>query len=86
VELIGGDADPLLDEDVLRNALRVGVSEEFADLPLDWFDLVLARASLHFTLMSEGGYVARQRASEMAGMGSGVVAAPAAAGQIPRHR
>ena len=46
--------------------------------------LAIFRASLH-TLTGEGGYVTRQRAFEMDGMGSGVVA-PATAAQIPTRR
>lgn len=52
VELVDGDPDPLLDVHPCRYALRVGVSEQLADLLLDRPDLELPRASLHFTRKS----------------------------------
>jgi len=47
VELVGADADPLLDEDPLRDPPEVGVAEEFTILDLDRPDLVLPGAHLH---------------------------------------
>ncbi|PAK28002.1 hypothetical protein CJD44_00695 [Streptomyces sp. alain-838] len=44
VEFIRGDSYPLLDENALRDAYRIGVAEQFADLLLDWLDLIFAGA------------------------------------------
>jgi hypothetical protein len=60
VELIGGYPDPLFDEDTLRNASGVRVTEEFTHLLLDRLYLVFTGASLYFTLLGGDGYVIRQ--------------------------
>src|SRR2546423_10573726 len=44
VELVGGDANPLLDEYPLRDTGGIGVAEEFANLLLDRLNFVFARA------------------------------------------
>ncbi|GGK28278.1 hypothetical protein GCM10011583_70340 [Streptomyces camponoticapitis] len=77
VELVAGDADPLLDEHALGDTYWVRAAEEFTHLLFDWFYFIFTGASLHFTLMGERGYVARQWASEIDGMGVG--AAPTTA-------
>src|SRR5690606_6965824 len=44
VEFIRGDSYPLLDENALWDVCRIGVAEQFADLLLDWLDLIFAGA------------------------------------------
>ncbi|GGL68066.1 hypothetical protein GCM10010095_61180 [Streptomyces anthocyanicus] len=44
VELVGGDSHPLLGEDILGNAGRIGVIENFANLLLDRLNFIFPGA------------------------------------------